>query len=665
MRKKLIIALSVFVLISVLAELFVFNFEYFASRSSSPQEITFTEQSDADGDCYIAKNIDSRINYFYLDTLIMNDDFVRDSHIDIYAKDEGRSSFYKMARLKSYPDYEKTKYIHLNSYGKIKELKLVVANDSDYSSVEIKKAEINVTVPMSFSVIRVLLLTLILLFLYAFRTSSSLYCETLLDSRNKVKLSRLKSVFILLNALILLPLIFENYIYLNDYNSATQQYGLLAQAICEGRVNIDVEHLELIEQLSNPYDFTLRTKVLNENGLMNILVWDIAYFKGNAYVYFGIVPVLVFYLPWYIITGKVFSSAVAVLITSILIIFEGYRFIDTIVKTYFKKTSFGVQMLVSFVFVNSSGIISICQTPSFYFLPILMSFLFTIIGLRLWITAKQRIVNNEPKGKTYFQIAVASLFMALNAGCRPQFLIASFLIVPIFWDVLIKDRKIHLKENYKYIICVAVPYLLVAAGVMYYNYIRFESPFDFGANYNLTTNDMRLRGYNLFRIPDALFSYFLQTPEFVPYFPYIKPTATTFAYAGMTIYEEMFGGVLFCQSFVLLSFAICLVKKRIKDLKLYPFFIMLIVMSVIVALCDAEMSGILSRYYFDFLWMLVLAAVFVTLALFEKYSNNRKLTAVVCVLVFSSLVFDFAIGFGTSRFNIFPQGYYFVYSMLT
>lgn len=44
-----------------------------------------------------------------------------------------------------------------------------------------------------------------------------------------------------------------------------------------------------------------------------------------------------------------------------------------------------------------------------------------------------------------------------------------------------------------------LPYIIVAAGVMYYNAARFGSPFDFGANYNLTFNDMTLRGFRIDR----------------------------------------------------------------------------------------------------------------------------------------------------------------------
>ena len=59
---------------------------------------------------------------------------------------------------------------------------------------------------------------------------------------------------------------------------------------------------------------------------------------------------------------------------------------------------------------------------------------------------------------------------------------------------------------------------------MLYNRARFGSFFDFGANYNLTVNDMTQRGTNPGRFLPALFAYFLQTPTTTGVFPWIQPT---------------------------------------------------------------------------------------------------------------------------------------------
>jgi len=55
--------------------------------------------------------------------------------------------------------------------------------------------------------------------------------------------------------------------------------------------------------------------------------------------------------------------------------------------------------------------------------------------------------------------------------------------------------------------------VLVAAGLMWYNAARFGSPFDFGANYNLTGNDMTQRGFNAVRIGPAVFTSLFELPS--------------------------------------------------------------------------------------------------------------------------------------------------------
>ncbi|MBR3150015.1 MAG: hypothetical protein IKF64_07585 [Eubacterium sp.] len=677
--KKVLIPILTCILISLVAEMFVFNYEYFTSSGSNPEAIDFEavetydeedgsyiHEQGSDNPTFLAENINKDVKYLYLDFLVestdprLDWDKVRDANITIYAKDEGRSSFYEMGHFDSYPTIENSKYVKLNPYGKISELKIELTNDTwSYNSFQLKNAVINAHVPLNFMPLRVLFLTLILLLLYSFRPTSKLYKFTARD--NKKYAGILLFLFAFVNIMLMIPLALENIHYIFEDNPGVKQYELLAEAISQGRVNINVDHLELLKGLNNPYDTTERTNCLVEHGLSLIDLWDIAYFDGNAYVYFGIVPVLLYYLPFLLLTGHQMNAGVAVLITSILIIIEGYRLINALVKTYFKDTSLGVQLLMTFVYVNACGTVIATQTPSLYYLPIVVAVLFVTAGLRMYLTAKCLINENKSKGLTLFYIFFGALFMALSVGCRPQFALASFLLIPIFWDVLFKDRKIVLKNNVSRLLCVAVPYVIVAAGLMYYNYIRFGSPLDFGANYNLTTNDMRLRSFNLFRLLPAMSAYFVQPPNLAPYFPFILSTPENYAsYVGMTIYEPMFGGVLFSQCFILMSFGAGRVKEMLKTKKAFALWIVLLIIPVVVAIMDSEMSGILSRYYIDFVWLLILAGIIVTLALFEKYGAEKKLVILVITLMVVTIIFNYFIGFGSSTFYYCPSGYHWI-----
>ena len=82
-----------------------------------------------------------------------------------------------------------------------------------------------------------------------------------------------------------------------------------------------------------------------------------------------------------------------------------------------------------------------------------------------------------------------------------------------------------------------LPFLIIAAGLMFYNFKRFNSPFDFGANYNLTTNDMTKRGFNVARIGTGIYEYLFRLPNYSLQFPYIYNTSFSTDYLGITIYE--------------------------------------------------------------------------------------------------------------------------------
>ena len=77
------------------------------------------------------------------------------------------------------------------------------------------------------------------------------------------------------------------------------QYELLAESMIKGRVDIEYDkvYYDKLSQLDNPYD----TKLRDEKNVT--YKWDHAYYKGKYYVYFGVVPVIITFLPFRFLTG--------------------------------------------------------------------------------------------------------------------------------------------------------------------------------------------------------------------------------------------------------------------------------------------------------------------------------------------------------------------------
>ena len=302
-----------------------------------------------------------------------------------------------------------------------------------------------------------------------------------------------------------------------------------------------------------------------------------------------------------------------ILINVAFIISGAYFLLRAIIKKYFPGASLGVLILCQFMLILGCGALLIVNPPTFYNMPGSLALALTLWGLYFWQRAS-RSCRIHPGF-----LAAGSLLMALVAACRPQMLVGSFLIIPIFWGHV---RSALTQKQFKScalnFIQAALPYMIVAALVMYYNFARFGSPFDFGANYNLTTNDMTHRGFHLDRLPFGLFTYLFQTPALIGHFPFMSPVSLQNTYQGTTIAETMYGGFFWfnagCGALLFLKN----VKKELKDRKLWLLSILSAVMAVIVVCADVEMAGILQRYGSDFGLFFALPAAICIFALEEK-----------------------------------------------
>ena len=173
-------------------------------------------------------------------------------------------------------------------------------------------------------------------------------------------------------------------------------------------MNLDVKTDPKLMKMENPYDTALRYQYSMENGVD--FRWDTAFYNGKYYVYFGVVPVILCYLPFYVLTGIhlphywiLYMSAIAVMLAII-------RLLYVIIKKYYPGTLFSLYIVLSFFAVNSCGTLLLLKRTDFYSVPIMMALMFTIIGIDLWCESLE-------EGKyVRWKLVVGSICMALVAG---------------------------------------------------------------------------------------------------------------------------------------------------------------------------------------------------------------------------------------------------------
>lgn len=137
---------------------------------------------------------------------------------------------------------------------------------------------------------------IVLFVLVMLRPKSALHTKKLTDCGRREKII-IGVVLVILILLCILPMGLAPG-WNGEDPGATNQYELLAEAILNGHISIDNGDVDpLLLQMDNPYDPQARVDLGVDYR------WDTAYYHGHYYMYFGVVPVFLLFLPFRLITG--------------------------------------------------------------------------------------------------------------------------------------------------------------------------------------------------------------------------------------------------------------------------------------------------------------------------------------------------------------------------
>ena len=515
--------------------------------------------------------------------------------------DEGNSLPYQLPTLSVDPSDAPSTYIGLDPAGDCHSITVQFTNLQAAGSVALSGIELNAKVPFDFDLFRFLVLWAVIMVLYELRPQSHLF-STLFDPRVGWQ-RNLIFALVVVQAVAVVLLASSNTHFVGMAHTASTenyfQYQKLAHALLEGQLYLDDTPSQALLAMDNPYDTNAREAA----GVPYL--WDHAYFKGKYYVYFGVLPCLVFFLPCLAATGTDFPTWLAVAICNIFFV------AGRICRRWFPRTSVGAILALDMALIVASGVLITSRVPSMYFLPEAMSLALVAWGLGLWI-------GGTSGGEIRVgRVGLGGLLIALTLAARPQMVLCAVLGVVLVWPFLRGGPGYDRKRGKATaaIVAVLVPFAVVAMGVCLYNYLRFGSFLDFGANYNLTTNDMIHRGFHLDRIPFGLFAYLLQPPVLGSQFPFLHSTYLDPSYQGVTISEPMFGGYFFLYPITLVILALPRVAGALKRKGLLGLVVTMLVLAFVVVNFDIQGAGILMRYFCDFGIFVALPAVIVFLEL--------------------------------------------------
>lgn len=434
-------------------------------------------------------------------------------------------------------------------------------------------------------------------------------------------------------ALCLLPTIYifcslphENILYpfqglLENQNGYEQQFD----AFFKGQLYLDFAPDQRILALENPYDPAARA----ETGAW--YPWDRALFDGKYYSYFGIAPLLTVYFPYFALTGVLpapqtvcfLLAAVGAVAVALLVL--------RLARLFVPDCNFCALVLSIFAAVSGSLLYMVQSSADMYYIAVQSG----ITHLALFLLFAFCAYKQPKTGKSVVFLILSALNLVLTVLSRPNLALYALLVVPIFLCIFFGKNGTRLEKCVK-LFAFAVPTLLGAAGVMWYNFARFGSVAEFGATYQLTVCDVSQYCFLGTLALPALYHYFFQFPQLKNAFPYIHLTFESFPNNAPYVYIARMLGAFSMPS--LAGLALCPAAYSKKKSFVKPItFTLAAISCLLLAYFDTCFAGVCVRYLAD---IATVAAVFsgvILLDLQTLFSKNKAgvqyaVFVVVCLL---------------------------------
>lgn len=402
------------------------------------------------------------------------------------------------------------------------------------------------------------------------------------------------------------------------------QYEETSVAFKEGHLWLDHDVDPILMGLENPYDPDARS----EAGAY--AHWDHAYYNGHYYMYFGVVPVIILFLPYLLITGHTLPTLYGTIVFFCLGVIGLCLLFSFLRKRFFSNMPYSM-MLLFYASICCLSFWYIVEAPALYCTAISSGICLEIWSIYLVLKS---IFDEQLSYRRASVLLVIGAFLGAGVfGCRPPIGLASLVMVPLFFK-LVKNYREQGHSIYELVLKTVFPYLLVALLLMWYNYARFENPFEFGQSYQMTVADQSSYGSLLSHIDlknliistvNLLFSF----PGLSLDFPYLK-----------------FSGILMEFPLLLVIFKLGSksITNQLKERKIFVFSLMMVAAFFATVVVELAMSPyLLERYKMDFNYLLGILAFVVIGAVYEHAGSAKllKLNVTLSVLSVLSLVNTF------------------------
>jgi tetratricopeptide (TPR) repeat protein len=321
-------------------------------------------------------------------------------------------------------------------------------------------------------------------------------------------------------------------------------YNLLVQGFRAGQLSLKKEVPPGLAQLADPYDPSAHTSYRE--------VGDMSYYKGKLYLYFGVTPAVVLFWPYVALTGHYLSQKDAAVIFCLVGFLVSAGLLWALWRHYFAEVNVAVVAAGTLALGLATLVPLMLSRCGVWEVPISCGYALTMLALAaIWKAL------HEPKRRCWW-LAAASLAYGLAVGARPSLLFGVVVLLVPVAQAWRERRKVRAS-----LLAATVPIALIGLGLMIYNFLRFDSAFDFGGHYQLAADRLLTRQFFSLRYLGFNFRvYFLEPARWSGRFPFVHDITVPPLPAGHGLAEQQTFGILTNIPLVWLALAVPLAWRE-------------------------------------------------------------------------------------------------------
>ncbi len=588
--------------------------------------------------------------------------------VKIDAKDVTQSAAYRgtVADGRILAEDDRSAYIVVNLSGDVSDLRLRISTPDVKNKdlrVTITEVTVNEQVPLHFSALRLVLLVLGGMAVFALCTFPSMKA-TYGENRRA-----LRRVALGMTAVFVVGACAVTWVSMYDQGGAistgfkntwgNQITKELVDAFRAGQVSLLDEPSAELLAMENPYDWSARS------ALGVSAKWDHLLFEGKYYSYYGIAPVLLLFLPYNILTGYYFPTAEAVLLFGALgIVFLSLLFLE-FADMFGKKLPNSMLVSTLLILLISSGVWYNFVYDNFYEIAQASGFMFTCAGF--FFLLRSRVIG---EGRIrYRHIVLSTMCLSWAVLCRPTLALYCFVACIFLCFGFVKHRseikaavpmgganqaKTLRSATVKYLLASLTCFVVIGGIQMIYNYARFGSVLDFGIQYSLTINDFTHSQYHTDFVMIGIFNFLFAFPKIQPEFPYVLSNFSTLSTNGYYYVANRNAVGIFWRALPALGYlgAVPAWKSlsREERIKALCLLVPTCIIAPLVIIFSIWESGYGVRYCCDFAWQIILGGAAILFLIYVRGAEGQGKTilrnaftvaAVLAVVVNGAMIYDY------------------------